>query len=1325
MADKPLVIDTAGKGKLISDLNSWHYIDQQERFISSIETSTINEESADVGTIVSGIPTVFARVNLFRSAIAACANPSKTADTGNLQTYYSQLASEWKGLIAAIACDYPNFGVRRINMQYSDGKGLGATSNVYEPKGAFGNMLMEGKNLWCNQEKGDTLSGVPFIDIIKYDGQVVAGTSPYSMVFTGINYKISRGFAQDKPWVNPDTGRFQDPLESQIGVNHLRTLFAYVNYLLKKIPDVEKYYNDSEINKGNKVIDYASLTQFIHDWREQMKEYAKAPSRRYEMDDLAIPTVNIFDLKDANNATVQNLPYSIFFNYQNKLWGVDGNIYDNSKDNAIAFDPQELLLPEESEIARIILPQDADETKMPVLLLKARIVGSDEAAFFALPISPKGLEVFGKNLGALVGAAGQGVAISSTITAQYDPSAVEKQLRVTLRLVNSENGSYQNCERAYTIKQTNRILNKDIIIWPNFVSRHWKRYFLYSEMPHNTQDRNYPYRATPFVADVNNELRIVSNEDGSPYLLAQEGQVNTDNKNVEVKLPIVADSRIADKTYKYEIYESNCPFKGVELTSASKLSGGFLIIRYDSSSNSGFPQDMTQSGMPNLRHVNLGVDFGSTNTSIAYYDPKGDNQQAQGFVFENLRVSLLGGNRPSDIAIPSNLFFFPSATVPSNAVKSILALHDRTRMVTESSTETEAAIYAKEVKGGFPCFVRNLPIDGVERYSIRVNLPGCGNVRLVNDMKWTEDPEDESHKIAFLRTLMLQIYAQFFVGVGDGRMRMIPTELKWSYPSSMSQNLCQRYQIIWRSLRDICPIIDNEGKNIDLTVASYNVNLGDPIITCPETQPASKTAEATGWGDPSASLGNWGEQSSNGSGFGTPVQQQVPDTPKFGKDLVGKGWSNTGSAQTVQGAARFPIENPDATIVYNPHLLNNSNSSIPEALPEACAVANYLAAGNNNVIGGNTLTLCFDIGGSTTDITALCKLRTSGNGLTMIKQNSIRFAAQNVAQATRKSPNFRNTLLEICVKYGIHIEGLSAGPDSRFTSDTAPYYFEQIVDRLNPEQLKFFYEQISMKCQELMCVNLYVTGLIMFYAGQLTAKLVNQLKHSQETMLAQNELPHVNIAFAGKGARLFEWWSTTDLPAAQKYYCNMFIMGMGGMNKAQHLLDGWPTINLSGSVNEDVKFEVSKGLACTNTSLFIPTQNAAVEIIGENGFARVNDDYSKTPLPADHILTPEMMAELGQYFVVTPSNDGNPACTQFMNFTGLFFQVASGIFNFKMTKEQFFEAFKKMNIDSYIINLPEYRTARRAYEKSQAEGFGYVAPIIILEGAKFFKDYMA
>lgn len=1315
MADKPLVIDTAGNNQLSSDLNSWHFIDQQERFISSIETSTINEEGVDVGTIVSGIPTVFARVNLFRSAIAACANQSRLVSNGNLQTYYAQLASEWKGLIAAIACDYPNFNVRRVDMQYSDGGSIENASNIYEPKGAFGNMLMVGKTLWCNQVKGDQSSNIPFIDIIKYDGQVVAGTSPDTMVFTSIGYHISDNFAQDKPWINHYTGRFQDPLEGNIGNSHLRTLYAYVNYLLKRIPLVAQYYNESELTTGKETVDYANLTQFLHDWRQQMVEYAQAPSRQYAMDDIAIPTVNIFELRDANNASVPNLPYSIFFNYQNKLWGVDGNIYDNGKENAIPFDPQELLLPEESEIARIIIPQDTDVSKLPVLLLKARTVGSNEFAYFALPISPKGLEVFGKNLGALVGAAGQGVAISSELTAVYDPQAAEKHLRVTIRLVNSENNSYQNCERAYTIRQANRILNKDIIIWPNFVSKQWNRYFLYSELPHNVQDRNYPYRATPFVADMDNEMRILQDADSKPLLLAQDGQVCDSKDGLDIKLPIVSDSRIADKTYKYEIYESNKPFKGVELTSTTKASGGFLIIRYDTGHRDGFPQDMTQNGMVNIREVNLGVDFGSTNTSIAYYDPRGEQQQAQGFTFENLRVSLISGSKAADIAIPSNLFFFPSASIPSNAIKSILTLHDRSRMVAQSQNETDIDMYSKEVKGGFPCFVRNLPIDGVERYSIRINLPGCGNVTLVNDMKWTEDLEDEAHKIAFLRTLMLQIYAQLFVGVNG--VRMVPTELKWSYPSSMSQNLCQRYQNIWRSLRSVSPIMNNELKPYSLNVAAFNVNLGDPIAL-------QQSDDTLGNSDGNTITDAWGDSSLDSCWGDSPAQPAAQTAPQFGKDLVGSGWGDDNGTNQNNGCAHFTLENPEAVIEYRPHPLNNKNASVPEALPEACAVANYLAAGTTNVIGNDTLTLCFDIGGSTTDITALCRLRSSGNGLTMIKQNSIRFAAQNVAQATKNSPNFRNILLEICDKYNLHIEGLSAGQNSKFTPETAPYYFEQIVDRLSPEQLKFFYEKITMNCQELMCVNIYVTGLIMFYAGQLTAKLVHQLKHSNETTLAPNDLPMVNIAFAGKGARLFEWWSTTDLAAAQKYYTNMFIIGMGGMDRAKHLLRGWPRINLSGSVNEDVKFEVSKGLACSNTSLYIPSKNAAVEIIGENGFARVNEDYSKTPLPADHILTAEMMADLGQYFVSTPGNNG-PSCKQFMNFTSQFFQVASTIFNLKMTKAQFMEAFEKMNIESYIINLPEYRNARRKYEISQDEPFAYVAPIIILEGTKFFKDNLA
>ena len=63
----------------------------------------------------------------------------------------------------------------------------------------------------------------------------------------------------------------------------------------------------------------------------------------------------------------------------------------------------------------------------------------------------------------------------------------------------------------------------------------------------------------------------------------------------------------------------------------------------------------------------------------------------------------------------------------------------------------------------------------------------------------------------------------------------------------------------------------------------------------------------------------------------------------------------------------------------------------------------------------------------------------------MVKQNSIRFAAQRVAQATKFSPNFKNVLLAICSQFKIRVLGLNEGPD-KYSSETAPFYFEQIVD---------------------------------------------------------------------------------------------------------------------------------------------------------------------------------------------------------------------------------------------------------------------------------------
>lgn len=1313
MADKPLVIDTAANSQVPSDLNKWHPLEQQDKFISSIETATINDEGGDVGAIVSGIPTVFARVNLFRSAISAMSNPSNRKDEqGNLQSYYSQLAGEWCGIVAAIACDYPNFSVRRVNMQYSDGKSITTTGNIYEPKGAFGNMLMVGRAKWCNLGNGDPMADVPFIDIIKYNRQVVGGSSPETMVFTSIGYHLVPN--PDHPWIDNKTGRFTDPLNQNISMEQLRTLYAYVGYLLRRLQETENYFNESDKIKADDSLraDYAQLNSFMQQWRDRM--VAHAQRLHWDISGSSIPTVNIFDLRDNNGNPIENRPYSLFFNYQNKLWGLNGVIWDTENPNAIPFDPQELLLPEESDIARVIITPGTDTDNLPVYLLKANMPGTSDKAYFALPLTPKALKVFGNNLRALVGAGGDGTAIRSELTAEFDPET--KRLEIQIKLVNTNDNNYQICKRAYNIKDTNRIFRRDILIWPNFISKNWNRYFLYSEMPHDVSASDYPYRAVPFAGDINNDFRTIEDESGEPMPLAGKGVARV-TADVTAKLLVVSDNRVAESGYKYEIYESNQPFKGVELSTQRGTSGGYLIIRYASTPTGKLPLHLTQAANPSK--VNLGIDFGSTNTSIAYYNPSGAESQAQGFTFQNLRVSLFGNDTPSHVATPNELFFFPNTEIASNAIKSTLTLHDIRRLTRSSPTETDVTMLSNEVKGGFPCFVRNLPVQSVQQGEISLNMPKFGTIHLINDMKWTEKDEDKAHKEAFLRTLLLQVYAQLFT------QGLVPTKLIWSYPSAMSQSLCTRYMGIWSTLQQVCPVLDlnavlapgQQTPNYPLDVATYNANIKPGMTPKPQQQEPKPAASQNGF---------FSGSTNNAGGWGQPVQQQPemqqPAMQQTGGFFGGQSQPDGGlfgnygnnAAQTAKGAT-WPIENPNAQISYHPQLLVNGGAANSVAISEACAVANFLTTKDLSM-GNSTLTLCFDIGGSTTDITALCKLISANGGLTMIKQNSIRFAAQNVAEATKYSPKFRNVLLDVCHEFNLNIEGLSQ--TSAFSSETAPYYFEQIVDRLTTEQLPSFYRRILTNCQELMCVNLYVTGLIIFYAGQLAAKLVRQLMNSPENMLG-NMLPTVNITFAGKGSRLFEWWSTTNPDAARQYYINMFIKGMGGPDQAMKLVSNNSGIDLSSKVSPDIKFEVSKGLACSNTSLFVPQNNAAVEIIGEDGFVRIDENYQNVPLPADHILTPDMMADLDCFFTTVQTQI---PCPQFASFCYDFYVVASQLFNMKITQDEFINAFNKMNIVSYVRNLPEYRMACQRLANNQTPQFDFIAPIIILEGTKFFKE---
>lgn len=120
MAKKELVIDSA-KGTNPGTVNQWTPLTNANEFIGGILTPPLTA-STNIGALVSGIPSAFARVDLFHNAIKNGKEDQKTAGTKNLNTYYIELLNEWKGMIAALALDYASFEVRKIDLAYSDGK---------------------------------------------------------------------------------------------------------------------------------------------------------------------------------------------------------------------------------------------------------------------------------------------------------------------------------------------------------------------------------------------------------------------------------------------------------------------------------------------------------------------------------------------------------------------------------------------------------------------------------------------------------------------------------------------------------------------------------------------------------------------------------------------------------------------------------------------------------------------------------------------------------------------------------------------------------------------------------------------------------------------------------------------------------------------------------------------------------------------------------------------------------------------------------------------------------------------------------------------------
>jgi hypothetical protein len=254
-----------------------------------------------------------------------------------------------------------------------------------------------------------------------------------------------------------------------------------------------------------------------------------------------------------------------------------------------------------------------------------------------------------------------------------------------------------------------------------------------------------------------------------------------------------------------------------------------------------------------------------------------------------------------------------------------------------------------------------------------------------------------------------------------------------------------------------------------------------------------------------------------------------------------------------------------------------------------------------------------------------------------------------------------------------------------------------------------------------MWLNLYITGLNMFYGGMVARKLREHTERNSN--LFSQPLNYIKLEFFGKGARIYDWYSSLDRDNAISYYAKCFAKGFGE-NEANNLFslgNNFIFGNLMSSgieVNQDnVKSEVAKGLARKDAPIYefdVPMN----EIVGEDGYMlRVKDYPQPIPLSALMDINPSLIQRLGSE-LLPPQANSNPY-PRFTSFIDTFYTYASQTLDFNADGQEVLRAIAGINILNDLRNDDDFKEANRAIN-----GFDFVAPLLILQGQSFLRSYL-
>lgn len=763
-----------GKAKLIRSTEGvisdpegkWYILERKKPFIQGIVAGDldINQVSS---TLISGVPTPWARAKLFWFAFDYLQREDANIATSGLIEFYGVLRDEWKGIIALIAL-FPD------RISFSDPIYMNPKEDsLYDLSGALGRMLLDDTDFWTDQQKKQSNPDeLPFVQLLRYNSQVIGGTSPFSIVFPAVEY-IGMKHAGDIPWYR--NGKFEDPM-NYLDRDKMQKLYLF----LKNINgNFEEYESNINLSRPNNRLDLSGLKTYLRKWEKDI------------------------ELKEGDlqkNGTVAKysslaMPYNALLSSAQKVYQLATGEFtfdrpaDENLIKAELSDLQNIL----KEDKKVIGWYESSDHKNPlsasaVYYLKVNDVRDvdNPTKYFSLPLSMEGIEMFTQQFGVLVSHQDPMFDIVGKISEQGN-------LIVDLT-VSIDNMPYRLNSKEYEIEWLTT--NNKVIMWPDFISDNWDAYYLYSEYPLNVQGVKFvPF----FKRGQEQKIIMVERPHGNKiiksfvYSNSPEDHIQEGGLDI-THLVTYPAGQVPQEMHKYEVLKSNRPFAGLEIrieNAGKSQLAGYLIVKNPGDETMGERKifDLTTENL--TQEAIVGIDFGSNNSCVHYTLKTATSRGAQPIQFKNRRLALVGIDSDSGVtADRDELLFFSNESTPNGQIKSWLHEHD-VRYI--------GAHKDKEIAGGVAVNEKNILVKEMDREKITTQA-GILNY----NMKWLSDIAGLSKKTAYLKALWLSVCADLYA------QRCRPIELRWSFPGSMSSTDLNQYNAIYNGqLPAITPILDS------------------------------------------------------------------------------------------------------------------------------------------------------------------------------------------------------------------------------------------------------------------------------------------------------------------------------------------------------------------------------------------------------------------------------------------------------------------------------------------------------------------------------------